>query len=56
MPRLAYYVDRILRGAAPRDLPVELMKVRLTINLATARALGVEVPASLLVRTDEVIR
>ncbi|MCW5746937.1 MAG: ABC transporter substrate-binding protein [Alphaproteobacteria bacterium] len=54
--RVAYYVDRILRGTAPRDLPVELTKLRLTINLATARALNVAVPASLLVRADEVIR
>jgi putative ABC transport system substrate-binding protein len=53
--RLAYYVDRILRGAAPSDLPVELAKVRLTINLATARALGIAVPASLLILADEMI-
>ena len=53
--RTAYYVDRILRGTAPSDLPVELASFRLTINLATARALGITIPAHMLVRADEVI-
>jgi len=53
--RTAYYVDRILRGAAPSDLPVELAAFWLIINLATARALGVTISASMLARADEVI-
>ena len=54
--RVATYVDRILRGAKPGDLPVQFpVKYEMAVNLKTAKALGLAVPLSIRVRADEVI-
>jgi len=53
---LAIFVDKILKGASPADLPVEFPpKVQMVVNMKTAKALGFTIPSALLVRADEVI-
>jgi putative ABC transport system substrate-binding protein len=54
--RAATYVDRILRGAKPAELPVQFpTKFEMAVNLKTAKALGLAIPPSIMLRADEVI-
>ena len=54
--RAATYVEKILRGATPSDLPVEFAnRLELIVNLGAAKAIGIDIPAAVLARVDEVI-
>jgi putative tryptophan/tyrosine transport system substrate-binding protein len=54
--RAAYFVDKILKGAKPSDIPVEqVTKFKSVVNLKTAKALGIDLPTSIFLRADEVI-
>ena len=55
--RAAYYVDRLLKGAKPSDLPIEqASKLKLAVNLKTAKTLGIRIPESIMLQADEVVR
>lgn len=55
--RAAYFIDRLLKGAKAAEMPIEqAMRIRLTVNLKTANALGIRIPESILLRADQVIR
>ena len=57
LKRAGYYVDRLLKGARPSELPIEqLSKLKLIVNLRTAKTLGIRMPEAVLVRADELIQ